>query len=325
LLIKTMLYEIADEKIFFIVRILYRSTMSEGRDWSEYNEHLVRRGELYLALDFIDSWNEELSKMNYCKRGHPFEYPESLIRFLAVIYYVMRVPYRALEGILRSLNKYIPALKVADYSTIAKRIKQMKIPDEWLKYGDKGDVAVAMDSTGIKVTNRGDWIRKKWKVRRGWLKVHISVAVDKRRLLAIKVTDEKTADSKMFDELLDESKENMQDGGRIKKVYLDGAYDSKRIFNRLDEEGIEPVVRVRKDASTRARGSPKRAEVVRAVKELGYKEWARKTGYGYRWIVESVISAVKRMFGETVRAHKWDQMVKEVIFRFIFYNVVISI
>jgi len=61
------------------------------------------------------------------------------------------------------------------------------------------------------------------------------------------------------------------------------------------------------------------------VKELGYKEWARKTGYGYRWIVESVISAVKRMFGETVRAHKWDQMVKEVIFHFIFYNVVISI
>ncbi|MHA1471410.1 MAG: transposase, partial [Candidatus Asgardarchaeia archaeon] len=49
------------------------------------------------------------------------------------------------------------------------------------------------------------------------------------------------------------------------------------------------------------------------------------TGYGYRWIVESVISAVKRMFGETVRAHKWDQMVKEVIFHFIFYNVVISI
>jgi len=44
----------------------------------------------------------------------------------------MRVPYRAIEGILRNLNKYIPALKVADYSTTAKRIKQMKIPDEWM-------------------------------------------------------------------------------------------------------------------------------------------------------------------------------------------------
>ena len=30
-------------------------------------------------------------------------------------------------------------------------------------------------SNGAKVTNRGEWIRQKWTVHRGWIKVHISV------------------------------------------------------------------------------------------------------------------------------------------------------
>jgi len=30
-----------------------------------------------------------------------------------------------------------------------------------------GDLIVAIDSTGMKVTNRGEWIRHKWKTHRG--------------------------------------------------------------------------------------------------------------------------------------------------------------
>jgi len=42
---------------------------------------------------------------------------------------------------------------------------------------------------------------------------------------------------------------------------------------------------------------------VREKKELGgYKGWQDKYDYGKRWLSESVLSAVKRIFGETVRA-----------------------
>lgn len=304
--------------------------MPAGKCWADYNEHLVMRGEFYISLDFIDSWNDELENMNHGKRGHPYVFPESLFMFLAVIYHAMRIPYRALEGILRGFHKYIPALKVADYTTIAKRISKMELPMNLLVDDDTDKITVAMDSTGIKVTNRGDWIRKKWKVRRGWLKVHIAVDATKgkagrRKILSISVTDERTGDSKKFDELLEGCKRNTGDQNRIEKVCLDGAYDSREIFNKLDSEGIEPVIRVRKNSSTRSRGSPKRAEVVRAIKGLGYKKWSKKTNYGYRWLSESVISAVKRMFGEVVRARKWSQIVREVTFRFLLYNAVITI
>ncbi len=37
-------------------------------------------------------------------------------------------------------------------------------------------ITIAIDSTGIKVTNRGRWMRKKWNVKKkGFLKIHIAV------------------------------------------------------------------------------------------------------------------------------------------------------
>ena len=58
----------------------------EKRNWREYNEKLVRRGELLIALDFLDSWDDELKKMNDRKRGKPFQFPQSFIVFMAYVH-----------------------------------------------------------------------------------------------------------------------------------------------------------------------------------------------------------------------------------------------
>jgi hypothetical protein len=39
------------------------------RNWKEYNNKLVKRGEFYLTMDFIHYWDEELAQMNKDKRG----------------------------------------------------------------------------------------------------------------------------------------------------------------------------------------------------------------------------------------------------------------
>ncbi len=36
----------------------------DKRNWKEYIGKLVRWGELYLSLDFLEDWNNELDKMN---------------------------------------------------------------------------------------------------------------------------------------------------------------------------------------------------------------------------------------------------------------------
>jgi len=41
------------------------------RNWKEYNQRLVKRGEAYISLDFPESWDEELEEMNKGKVGRP--------------------------------------------------------------------------------------------------------------------------------------------------------------------------------------------------------------------------------------------------------------
>jgi len=42
------------------------------RNWKEYNEALVRRGEILLDMEFLDNWSKELNIMNRGKEGARF-------------------------------------------------------------------------------------------------------------------------------------------------------------------------------------------------------------------------------------------------------------
>jgi hypothetical protein len=90
------------------------------RNWKEYNEKLVRRGEILLDLDFMRSWNKELEEMNKDKLGRSYEYPASYIRFLSMIYCLFQFPYRQLEGFARALSRY-NGIRPLNYSTIHER------------------------------------------------------------------------------------------------------------------------------------------------------------------------------------------------------------
>ena len=50
---------------------------------------------------------------------------------------------------------------------------------------------------------RGEWIRHKWNVKRGYLKIHV-VAVDikRKRILSLSVTSEQVHDGKVLSELV---------------------------------------------------------------------------------------------------------------------------
>jgi len=295
--------------------------MPEKRNWKEYNEKLVRRGEFYITMDFLDNWEKELEEMNKGKRGRPYEYPDSFMFFLAFLH-IAFLPFRQLEGFLIGLSRYISKLKAADYTTIFKRLKKMDIELPLQEIGN--DVIVALDSTGMKVSSRGEWIRHKWKVKKGWVKVHIAVDVKTKKLLALEITDERVGDGKMLKPLIRQAKRN-SNGKKIKAAYGDGAYDSRDNFNFLDKEEIEPVIKTRKNASTKAKGSPSRAKMVREMKEIGYEGWRDKYKYGQRWATETFFSGVKRMFGETSKARSIEGIFQEVKLKFLFYNILLNL
>jgi len=69
---------------------------------------------------------------------------------------------------------------------------------------DDGDIVIAIDSTGIKVTNRGQWLRDRWNIRKkGYLKIHIAANVKTKEILSLEVTDEKVQDGKVMVKLVE--------------------------------------------------------------------------------------------------------------------------
>jgi len=91
------------------------------RDWKAYNEHLVQRGEILLAVESLQGWQEELWEMNLRKNRRPFRYPHSLMLFLGTPRVVFSLPHRQLEGLARGLGKLIsiPAPQITEPSPCA--------------------------------------------------------------------------------------------------------------------------------------------------------------------------------------------------------------
>jgi len=149
------------------------------------------------------------------------------------------------------------------------------------------DFVIVLDSTGIKVTNRGEWLRKKHgkKARKGWIKLHVAFDIKRKRVVTIEITDERIHDSQKAKELVESVKREAEEKGKeLREVIGDGAYDSHSFFSYLHNEGIRAGILVRK--GSKVRGNPLRDEVVRAIRK-GKKRWKEEVEYGKRWLVES--------------------------------------
>ena len=286
----------------------------DNRNWPEYNAELVRRGEFYLDLSCVKNWGRELREMNRRKRGAPYKYPNTFITFTSIIYAFFRMPYRQLEGFIGKISVYEPGLVAADYTTLHKRISKQDLGIEI----PENDAIVAVDSTGIKVTNRGDWMREKHGTkRRGWLKVHVAVDVESKRLLSLEVTEEDTSDSEVLRPLLKDV--NIEEG------LMDGAYDTNDAFEFMKSKGVDcPGIKIRENAVV-GKWESARSTAVLEFKKMGYKGWKQMHQYGRRWAAEGFFSSIKRIFGETVRASSPEGMVAEIKRAFILYNILMGI
>ena len=166
--------------------------------------------------------------MNHGKVGEPYDYPDSFIQLLGYMRAYFHLPYRQTQGVvIAHASTKVPG--IPHYSTISRRINRLEI-----KINEKlgNDIVIALDSTGIKVANRGEWMRDKWHVRKGYLKIHIAVDIKKKRILSLEVTSEEVHDDgkMMLNKLVDSASEN----NNLKGILADGMYyDSNRNFRYL--------------------------------------------------------------------------------------------
>jgi hypothetical protein len=288
-------------------------------NWNKYNESLVKRGEVLLDFDVIDNWPTELEKMNQGKEGRKFVYPDSFIKLLGYMRAYFHLPYRQTEGVVREhASNTLPS--IPDYSNINRRINRLdiKIDDDANKSNLHDDhFVIAIDSTGIKVSNRGEWIRHKWNVKRGYLKIHLAVDIKKKRILSLHVTSEQVHDGKILPELIDDI--TIKQNKIVNTVIADGSYDSNKNFQILSFKGIKPAIKTRKNSRCRKVNHYLRNKMVKMQKN-NLQNWKVSVNYGKRWIAETVFSCIKRIFGEYVTAIRFENMIKELILRASLYN-----
>jgi len=277
----------------------------DERDWREYNEQLVKRGELILDFDWVKHWDDELIEMNRNKIGHPYVFPNSLIR-LQTILHNKTIPVRMIEGITRQLCFMAQIPDYNDYSTINRRINQL---DYRLEVPDRNLVAIFGDGSGFQAINGGEYLREKYgKKNRRWIQVIILGDPKTKEPVSFEVNlipaSEAESAKRQLQGILDQKVEVERFGG-------DGSFDEIDLWKKLESNDIQPAIKpdsnARDDSECKMRNNN-----VRERNTIGYEEWARRHDYGKRWpATEGIFSAVKRMFGEHLAAKSEVGLVQE--------------
>ncbi len=286
-----------------------RYWIGSNRRYDRYNRSLVNRIEDLLDPSFLLNWKTLLDENNRGKRGHPFMTPNAFITFLAKLRATYSVPFRSLEGIARIFSR-VTGIRSVCYTSIFRRIRKI-VPQLPTTTGKPVDCAI--DSTGFKITIRGDYLGNKWhRKRKGWSKLHAVISINDVSVISFTIRDEHVHDAKAGRKILKSIKD------RIGKIFGDKGYDSKRIFNDF---GSRTIIPPRKNASSQSRGSPSRAKVVRQIRRTSEKEWKEYVEYGKRWNVEIYFSGLKRTMGEVIKAVKPEYIVQEIALKVQYYNI----
>ena len=92
--------------------------------------------------------------MSKNKEGKAHLYPDSFILAIGCIRYYFHLPYRQTEGIIKVAGGRILPNHPC-HEQICKRINKLNINDSNSEINESEDIVIAIDSTGIKVTDRG--------------------------------------------------------------------------------------------------------------------------------------------------------------------------
>jgi hypothetical protein len=283
-------------------------------NWREYNESLVRRGDvtLWFSEDALASWehaNEER------KVGRPFTYSDGAIECLLALRELFRLPYRQTEGLGRALVKLMDAdVAIPDFTSLAKRAAKLNVSLEVLP--TSGPIDVVVDSTGLKVFGAGEWRSQAYRTpkRKTWRKLHLSINAATQEIVAEALTSRACDDADLVPALLG------QIDAPVAKLYGDGAYDRWKLYDGLAEAEILPVIPPRRGASIRKHGNcagPRlpRDEALRGMRRHGRRGWKRVSGLHRRSLVETSMYRLKQAFGPRLKNKAYENQRTEARLR----------
>jgi len=289
-------------------------TLYRVRNWSEYDEALVKRGSItfWFSDDFEETWHYTGEK----QRGSQYDYSEQAIAIVQTVKNVFHLPNRATEGFIRSIFAMLKvSLAVPDHTTLSRRGKELKVS---LPKKAGGHLDIVMDSSGLKIFGEGEWkVRSHGKSkRRTWRKLHVGVDPHSGEIQAAALTTNSVSDSQMVASLLAQIEQP------IERFAGDGSYDKRNVYDSLNQRAPEAVLLIppRKNARIWQHGNTKaerlrRDENLRAIRKSGRQTWKRDSSYHIRSLAETTMFRFKTIFGDRLSARLLETQVTQALIR----------
>lgn len=97
------------------------------KNWREYNQSLMNRGDLTLWIDDSTLLNWHQNSLSG-KRGASRTYSDRAIECMLLLKSVFKLPLRAVQGFAKSLLKLMSVeVKIPHYSTICRRQQDLSV------------------------------------------------------------------------------------------------------------------------------------------------------------------------------------------------------
>lgn len=268
--------------------------------------------------------SESLQKMNKNKVGRRFRFCAGLISAAFAVKCVFRLAYRQLEGFMKDISDKLHK-RIPNFRTIWWRIDRMK--SEGVKFDTcERHQVIAIDSSGLRPINDGEYRMMKYGKMREWIKIHFAIDIRTKEILNLVVTKGNVGDCREFKSLVEPLTQTSE-------VLADGAYCSTEIYEFCDKRNITPTIPVKLNFSNTYITSKTRRKMLeeqlglnckrgstrlnrflsKECREQNQERWKKEVGYGRRVLVESAFSRYKRVVGETLFSKKFGNIEKEIV------------
>ncbi|MEF8749741.1 MAG: IS5 family transposase [Candidatus Accumulibacter propinquus] len=267
-------------------------------NWSDYDRALVNRGNLTIWFEdeiIRDHWTPAPP----VGRGKPGRYSDMALQMCLTIKALFQLPYRATEGLVRSLMRLSPLdLPVPDHSYLSRRAAELLVTIP----------------TGLKIFGEGEWKVRQHGVgkRRTWRKIHLAVDESAKDIIGIEVTTVDWGDSEILPDLLDPIE------GAIDQVSADGAYDSHGCHAAIAERGARATMPPREGAVAWGNDHPRDA-ILQEIEARGSIGWKNESGYHRRSIAEYRMYRLKPL-GDSLYSRTFERQVNEAHVRVAILN-----
>lgn len=256
------------------------------------------------------------------KRGRPPEHDARTIAVLCLMMVACNFTYDAMAGEMGSiyLKELLQVKKLPSRSTL--HIGMQKLSQKYVRRFNKRlvgrflkkGITVVVDSTGIRLVTSSAWydIRiGRRNMRRDNAKLHLAVSASRNIIIEYKITGIRRHDSPQLAFLLRNLKE-------VLRVIGDSGYLSRKNCNITAKKNGKPFFRLKKNTTGKNKNSGAWKKMVQFAEQ--FKEVFNRI-YHIRSQIEGVNAAIKKRYGNFVRAVKRKARNVSLALRIIAFNI----